>query len=120
MNRILQYISDIDPIEMNYLDQVTNNMDDKEFNQFITLYVSRRQSSIHVLLLCLVWVIGFAGIHRFLLGQIGMGLLYLFTWGLCGVGTIIDAVSYKRLTAEANIKSANEVLMMMEGNFRPY
>ncbi len=120
MNRILQYISDIDPIELNYLDQVTNNMTEQDFNQFITHYVGRRQSPTIVLLLCLIGLFGVSGIHRFILGQIGMGLLYFFTAGLCFVGTIIDAVSYKRLTTEANIKVANEILMMMEGEFIPY
>lgn len=42
-------------------------------------------------LLCLF--LGFLGAHKFYEGKIGMGILYLFTVGLCGVGIIIDLIS---------------------------
>ncbi len=35
---------------------------------------------------------GFAGLHRFYLGRPLSGLLWLCTWGLLGIGTIIDLV----------------------------
>ena len=50
-----------------------------------------------------------AGVHRLLLGQIEMGILYLFTGGLCLVGTIIDLVNHQKLAFEYNQKVANEV-----------
>lgn len=40
------------------------------------------------LLLCLF--LGFFGAHKFYEGKIGMGILYIFTCGLLGFGTIID------------------------------
>ena len=58
--------------------------------------------------------IGIGGIQRFLLGQIGMGILYLLTWGLCGIGTIIDLINYKKLTLERNQEIiVQEVLPML-------
>lgn len=42
-------------------------------------------------LLCLC--LGFFGAHKFYEGKIGMGILYLFTFGLCGFGWIIDCIT---------------------------
>lgn len=36
--------------------------------------------------------LGYLGVHKFLSGHIGMGVLYIFTFGLFGIGTIIDIV----------------------------
>lgn len=42
---------------------------------------------------------GFGG-HRFYLGNIGLGLLYLFTFGLLGIGAIIDVFNLGFMRAE--------------------
>lgn len=46
------------------------------------------KSQIVALLLCIF--LGLIGIHRFYLGYTGMGVLYLLTAGLFGIGWIID------------------------------
>ncbi len=43
------------------------------------------------LLLCLF--LGYLGAHKFYEGKIGMGILYLFTVGLFGIGLIVDFFS---------------------------
>lgn len=43
------------------------------------------------LLLCVF--LGFLGGHKFYEGKGGMGVLYIFTFGLFGVGIIIDIIS---------------------------
>ncbi len=46
-----------------------------------------------VLLLCILpAMLGINGIHRFMTGKIGTGLLMLFTIGGCGVWTLIDLI----------------------------
>lgn len=47
--------------------------------------------------------LGLIGIHRFYLGHIGMGILYLCTAGLCGIGWIIDGI----LLATGGLKPKN-------------
>ena len=38
----------------------------------------------------ITWFLGWLGVHRFMRGQIGMGVLYIFTFGLFGIGVTID------------------------------
>ena len=51
--------------------------------------VSGNEKTVALVLLLLVGVLG---IHKFYLGQIGAGILYFLTGGLCGIGLIIDLI----------------------------
>ncbi len=48
------------------------------------------KSQVVALVLC--FFLGVLGIHRFYLGYTGLGILYLFTGGLLGVGCLIDLI----------------------------
>lgn len=42
--------------------------------------------------LCLLGFFGFAGLHKFYEKKILLGILYLLTFGLIGIGTVVDAI----------------------------
>lgn len=48
------------------------------------------KSWLATLLLCIF--LGEFGIHRFYVGKVGTGLLYLFTLGFFGIGIIVDII----------------------------
>jgi hypothetical protein len=49
-------------------------------------------------------VFGLGGLHRFYLGKPFSGLLYLCTWGLFGIGTLVDLIRMPDLVAAENLK----------------
>ncbi len=52
-----------------------------------------RKSKTVALILCILGFFGLAGLHRMYVGKVGSGVLHLFTYGFCLIGTIIDLIS---------------------------
>ncbi len=48
------------------------------------------KSKTTALLLCIFF--GVMGFHRFYVGKVGTGLLYIFTGGIAGLGTLVDLI----------------------------
>jgi TM2 domain-containing membrane protein YozV len=45
------------------------------------------------IILCLLLLVGFGGIHRLYTGHIGIGIVQLVTWGGCGIWQLIDFIA---------------------------
>ena len=116
MADMFQLLPEIQGDEMVFVSGLIKGLDDQNAGRFATLYRARRKDPQTALLLTLLGFIGIAGVHRFFLEQIRMGLLYLFTGGICLIGTIIDIVNYKNLAFEYNQKKASETLVMIKGS----
>lgn len=54
--------------------------------------------------------LGGLGIDRFMLGDVGMGVLKLLTGGLCGILTIIDWFTISKKAKEANLAKISMVI----------
>jgi TM2 domain-containing membrane protein YozV len=109
----MNLIPGIETEEMLFLDQTTKDLTDDQLRTFVSVYAGKRKSTDTILICTILGFVVVAGIQRFMLGQIGMGLLYLFTGGLCLIGTIIDLVNHKKMTLEYNQKMAMESMALV-------
>lgn len=110
----------ITPEEIGFLQQATSALTEDQQRSFFHVYAGKRKNAQDILLLTLLGFIGVAGVHRFVLGQIGMGLVYFFTAGCCFIGTIMDLINNKTLTMDYNKKMAYEsfqIIKMSGGSF---
>lgn len=113
MKKVYDYMPDILGEEILFLQKLTQDYSDEKLRKFSSIYRARRKDPMLILMLCLIGFLGFAGIHRFMLNQIGLGILYLFTAGLCLVGTIVDVVNYQSIAFNFNRQVAVEVHGML-------
>jgi TM2 domain-containing membrane protein YozV len=55
----------------------------------------------------LLIIFGAIGVHKFYLGRIGLGIAYIFTGGLFGIGLIVDIFTLTTQVRKANAKVAS-------------
>ncbi|WP_295653314.1 NINE protein [uncultured Mucilaginibacter sp.] len=99
--------------EIAFLRQAVTGLTESQMSAFQLYYSSKRKSESDMLMYC---IIGFAtflhGFQRFMIGQIGMGLLFFFTLGFCFIGSIVDLANHKTLALEYNKEKAFECYQM--------
>ena len=111
---LITLIPDVEADELAFLQAFAKDLPQDKLQLFISLYNGKRKKTDTILICCLLGFVGAAGIQRFVVGQIGMGILYFFTGGLCFIGTIVDIINHKQLTLEYNQKMAMEALRMVK------
>jgi TM2 domain-containing membrane protein YozV len=108
--RLIQLIPGIEADELMFLETMTKDLSDEQLQTFAILYNNERKKPDMILIGGIIGLLGIGGVQRFMIGQIGMGILYLLTAGLCYIGTIIDLVNYKKLTFEFNRELAAKIV----------
>lgn len=114
---ILMSIQGITPEELMYLQHATNTLSEEQLKSFVFLYSGKRKNAQDIMLFTLIGFLGFAGIQRFVLNQVAMGIIYFLTIGFCWIGTIVDLINHKSMTDEYNQRMARESLNMVMGGF---
>ncbi len=109
MANIFQFLPELQGRELALVQSLTKDLSDDKLQNFANIYRVRRRDPQIILLTTLLGFVVVAGVQRFMVGQIGMGILYLFTGGLCLIGTIIDLINYQDLAFEYNQTIAHEV-----------
>jgi len=83
------------------------SLTDQQKMLFTSQFDSAKKDRNMILILSLLF--GWLGIDRFLVGDIGIGILKLLTFGLCGVFWLIDLFLIRGRVDEVNRKNANEI-----------
>ena len=117
MSKVIRFMPELMGDEQVHAAQLMSEMSEEQAMYFANVYRQRRRDETVTLIMALAGFLGVAGVHRFYLGQIGMGLLYFFTYGFCMLGTIIDLFNHKSMTAAFNKAQADEVAPLISGAF---
>jgi TM2 domain-containing membrane protein YozV len=94
--------------------QLTQGMSEQQQFQFQAQYNSARRDRTMILIVSIF--LGGFGIDRFLVGDIGLGILKLLTGGLLGILWFIDLFLIMGRADEYNRRKANEIAMFIKMN----
>jgi TM2 domain-containing membrane protein YozV len=109
MANVIDHLPEIEGDESLYIGKLFSDLTEEQASKFTSVYRSRRKDPQTVLITCILGFFLIAGVHRLILNQIGMGILYIFTGGLCLIGTIVDLVNYKDMAFQYNRNVAQEI-----------
>ena len=113
MADIMRIMPELEGEELLYVRNLVEPMSDDDAVLFANAYRSQRRDSTTVLLLTLLGFAVLAGMQRFYIGQIGMGIAYLLTVGFCLIGTIVDLINHKSLALKYNQEKAANLAATM-------
>lgn len=77
-------------------------------DMLLTLQATELKDPTVVLLISIF--LGTLGIDRFMIGDIGIGILKLLTGGLCGILTLIDWFTISKKTKELNFSKISMIM----------
>lgn len=87
---------------------IRQKLENASYSEIITLQSVELKDPTTMILISIF--IGGLGIDRFMLGDIGMGILKLLTIGCCGILTIIDWFTISKKAKEKNLASISMII----------
>jgi TM2 domain-containing membrane protein YozV len=117
---VTHYLPELEEPERSFIERLTAGMSHENIQQFAAAYRQVRKDPQTLRLMAIIGIVAIPGLHRFWVGQIGIGFLYLLTWGLLLVGTVTDILKYRELAFRYNRQLARHIvhnLMCREGQW---
>lgn len=102
-------LPELDEPERSFIERLTVGMAEADLQHFAIAYRQARKDPQTILLMAVIGIVAVPGLHRFALGQVGLGFLYLLTYGLLLFGTITDIVRHKELAFTYNRQVARRI-----------
>jgi TM2 domain-containing membrane protein YozV len=106
---VTHYLPELDEPERAFIERLTGGMSRENVQQFAAAYRQVRKDPQTLRLMAIIGIVAIPGLHRFWVGQLGIGFLYLLTWGLLLFGTITDIVKYRELAFSYNRQVARRI-----------
>src|SRR5690349_11536807 len=106
---VTHYLPELDEPERSFIERLTAGMSHESIQQFAAAYRQVRKDPQTLRLMAIIGIVAIPGLHRFWVGQVGIGFLYLVTWGLLLFGTITDIVKYRELALGYNGEAAKHI-----------
>jgi TM2 domain-containing membrane protein YozV len=106
---VTHYLPELEEPERSFIERLTTGMSYENIQQFAVAYRQVRKDPQTLRLMAIIGIVAIPGLHRFWVGQLGIGFLYLLTGGLLWIGTIIDIVKYRELAFGYNRQVARRI-----------
>jgi hypothetical protein len=109
MPYVTHYLPELDEPERTFINRLTTGMSHENIQQFAVAYRQVRKDPQTLRLMAIIGIVAVPGLHRFWVGHVGIGFLYLLTYGLLLTGTVTDIVKYKELAFSHNQHAARRI-----------
>jgi hypothetical protein len=118
MTYLMHYLLEFPPSERTYIQNLVVQLPAQHAEAFLIAYRGRRKDPQNVLLAAVIGLVACPGFQRFWVGEVGMGLLFLFTAGFLAMGSIIDLCTYRILARCHNENVARKILLELNALHR--
>jgi TM2 domain-containing membrane protein YozV len=114
-----RYLPELDEPERSFIERLTTGMSHESIQQFAAAYRQVRKDPQTLRVMAIIGIVAIPGLHRFWVGHVGIGFLYLVSWGLLLFGTIIDIIKYKELAFAYNGNVAKRIAFTLQSGQGP-